>query len=292
MTETPLALRAINKSFSNRKVLHGLDFTLQRGAVLGLLGKNGAGKSTLLKIALGLLRPDGGEAQVFDEPAWDMSDRAKSRVGYVPQVIAGFGWMRVGELLDYTGAFYANWDGAMTARLLDEWELDPKAKTGKLSEGQKQKLAIIRAMGHDPELLILDEPVASLDPVARRQFLKHLIELNVSAEKTILFSTHITSDIERVAAQIALLKDGALAFQGDLDEIKERVQRLHIHARNDLPESLPIANLLRARVQGAKATAAVRDFNEAQRQFAAQQLNAEITVEALNLEEIFLELHS
>jgi len=291
MNEAPLILEGIEKGYRKKDVLRGVDLRLEPGATVGLLGKNGAGKSTLIKTALGLLRPQAGEARVFGERAWNMSDGVKARIGYVAQTTVGFAWMRVRELLDYTGAFYPGWDAALTARLVNEWELDPDDRCGKLSEGQRQKLAIIRAMGHSPDLLVLDEPVASLDPIARRQFLKHLIERNAAEGNTILFSTHITSDLERVAGQAALLKDGRIALHCELDELKERVCRLHIQAESPLPDPLPIPNRLRARVNGHNAAVTVRDFSEPQRQALASQLKAVISVEPLNLEDIFLELH-
>ena len=291
MSEAVIELTQLTRGF-DRLVLNQVNFSLKRGTVLGLLGKNGAGKTTMIKCALGLLKPDAGRAQLFGEPAWDLSPESKQRLGYVPQSLTGFYWMRARDFLNYTGAFYSGWDPATVQARMRDWDLDPKAKVGALSEGQRQKLSIIQAMGHHPDLLVLDEPVASLDPVARRVFLKQIIELNLSAEKTILFSTHITSDIERVAAEVAILNEGQIQFSGELDHLKEKVKRLYIDGNNELPDPLPLPNLVHQKVSGTTATATVQGFDEALLPQWEKSLDAAISVESLNLEEIFLELNT
>jgi len=132
------------------------------------------------------------------------------------------GWMSVKAILEYTSAFYKIWNKEKVERLLKEWNIDPAAKLRSLSEGEKQKVAIVMAIGHDPELYIFDEPVASLDPVARRDFIKELIDLNLDSGSTMLFSTHITSDLERIAADVALLKDNEIKYTGELSALKEK----------------------------------------------------------------------
>ena len=288
-----LKLNNITKSFYPKEVLSNLDFKIHEGMIVGLLGKNGAGKSTLIKIALGLLKPDQGEATLFGQDVLHMDTSAKHRIGYVPQVASGFQWMRIKTMLDYTGAFYNNWNQTKVERLLKEWELDPWDKIATLSEGERQKLAIIQAMGHDPDFYIFDEPVASLDPVARRQFIHQLIELNIDSNKTMLFSTHITSDLERVAADISMLSNGRIALKGDLAELKERIKRIHIKAHQNLPEKLEIINgrCISQMIEKSKAVLTVDGITEQEINHLKKQLNANISVETLNLEEIFLELN-
>jgi ABC-2 type transport system ATP-binding protein len=190
--------------------------------VLGLLGTNGAGKTTLIKCALGLVRPQVGTAKLLGEDSWNLSAAAKMRIGYVPQVISLYPWMKVRHLVDYTSAFYPNWNRDLSARLVAQWTLPGEDRVGTLSVGQLQRLAIVLALGHEPELLILDEPAASLDPLARREFLQLIIDLAVPGQRTVLFSTHITSDLERVADRVAILKSGRIAWQGLLEELKEQ----------------------------------------------------------------------
>lgn len=222
MSESPIELRGIVKSYGSKEVLTGLDLAVPQGAVVGLLGTNGCGKTTLLKCALGLIRPKAGTTRLLDEDAWSLTAAAKMRIGYVPQVVGLYPWMKVRHLIDYTAAFYPNWNHAMVANLVKEWSIPMDDRIGPLSVGQVQKLAILLAVGHEPDLLILDEPAASLDPLARRQFLQMIIDMAEPGRRTVLFSTHITSDLERVADRVAILKSGRIAWFGLLDELKEQ----------------------------------------------------------------------
>jgi ABC-2 type transport system ATP-binding protein len=222
MNESTIELRGVVKSFGEKVVLTGLDLSVRRGSVLGLLGTNGSGKTTLIKCALGLIRPQSGEARLLGEPAWTLSAEAKSRIGYVPQIINLYPWMKVHQLIDYTAAFYPNWNHDLVARMVKELDISVKDRIGPLSVGQLQKVAILLALGHEPDLLILDEPAASLDPLARRQFLQMIIDLAEPDKRTVLFSTHITSDLERIADRVAILKSGRIAWHGLLDELKEQ----------------------------------------------------------------------
>jgi ABC-2 type transport system ATP-binding protein len=222
MNDAAIKLRGIVKSYGKKHVLTGLNLTVPKGSVLGLLGINGAGKTTLIKCALGLIRPQQGEARLLGEDSWNLSDKAKMRIGYVPQVINLYSWMTVRHLIDYTAAFYPNWNHELVARLVKEWDIPSEDRIRTLSVGQLQKVAILLALGHDPELLVLDEPAASLDPLARRQFMQMIIELAEPGKRTVLYSTHITSDLERVADSVAVLKSGCITWQGLIEDLKEQ----------------------------------------------------------------------
>jgi ABC-2 type transport system ATP-binding protein len=222
MNEPAIELRGVYKFYGQMKVLAGLDLSVPRGSVVGLLGTNGSGKTTLIKCALGLIRPQSGEMRLLGEPSWTLSGKTKARIGYVPQVIGLYPWMKVRHLIDYTSAFYPNWNHDLIVRLMREWAIPPEQRIGPLSVGQLQKVAIMLALGHEPELLILDEPAASLDPLARRQFLQMIIDLAEPGKRTVLFSTHITSDLERVADSVAILKSGQIAWYGLLEDLKEQ----------------------------------------------------------------------
>ena len=146
------------------------------------------------------------------------------------------------------------------------------------------------ALGHEPDLLVLDEPAASLDPVARRQFLETLLAM--VGERTVLLSTHITSDLERVADRVAVLKDGKIVYSGELDALKDSVKRLHVEAAAPLPNgSFGVPGMLHAKVTGNEAVVSVQDFTADLPERIAQQWSASVAVHDLNLEDIFLELH-
>lgn len=292
MSDSAIELRGVTKRFKDKTVLNETDFVLRRGSVTGLLGKNGAGKTTLLKCSLGLQTPQSGEVLVLGEAAGTLSADAKSRLGYVPQEVSLYPWMKVRQVIAYTAAFYPRWNHSLMERLLKEWELNPDDKVGPLSTGQLQKLGILLALGHEPELLVLDEPVASLDPAARRQFLGTLLEIAVSGERTILLSTHITSDLERVADHVAVLKDGKVVFDDELATLKDSVKRLRVRVPSGLPDSLrTLPGLLHCQANGTSAVFSIRGFTPELPDRLAREWSAEVSVEDLNLEEIFLELH-
>lgn len=291
MSNAVLTCGDLKKSYGKKEVLRGVSLALAPGTVVGLLGKNGTGKTTLIKCALGLIKPDSGEVRVFDEPVWTLSAQAKSRLGYVPQTVVLYPWMKVRHMIDYTASFYPRWNQPMIDDLMSRWELSPDARVGTLSVGQLQKLAILLALGHEPELLVLDEPAAALDPVARREFLAALLDIAADERRTILFSTHITSDLERVADHVAILMDGQMGYFGPLDDLKDQVKRLHITASRPLPADLGIADALAQEVSGNQARVSVMNATPELVAQIERDLSATVTVEDLNLDDIFLELH-
>jgi ABC-2 type transport system ATP-binding protein len=275
-----------------KKVLNGVDLKIPRGQVVGLLGLNGSGKSTLIKCLLGLLKPTSGSVSVLGRDAWHLEDEQKLKLGYVPQEIMLYPWLTVRQTVDYVSAFYSTWDNAWADELLRRWELSPKDRFGPMSVGQKQKLALVLALGHRPELLILDEPVASLDPMARRWFLESILEMAADEKHTVLFSTHITSDLERVASHVALMMNGAIVFHDELDALKDQVKRLRLQSATDFPSSFAICGSLRTEVQGRNAIVTVPRASDELLGEIRSTWHADVSVEDLNLEEIFLEMHA
>lgn len=292
MNDAPaIDVAGLVKRFGGRTVLDRVDLRVPRGQVIGLLGLNGSGKSTLIKCLLGLLRPDAGSATVLGTDAWDLGAREKALIGYVPQEATLYPWLTVGQTVAYVSSFYSQWDRAWGDELLRRWDLPRGHRVGPLSVGQKQKLALVLALGHRPGLLVLDEPVASLDPVARRWFLETVLETASDGQGTVLFSTHITSDLERVASHVALVREGRVAFHDEIDVLKERFKRLRIEARHDLPADLALPGTLRARVRGSQALVTIDGPDAALVAAVRERYGADVTVDDLNLEEIFLELH-
>ena len=291
MTDSVLVTSKLRKSFGRNEVLRGVDLNVPRGAVVGLIGTNGSGKSTLIKCLLGLLRITSGSAQIFSEDSWELSADAKSRLCYVPQEVHHYPWMKVRHIIEYTAAFYPNWDPVWATSLVDRWDLPLDHYVKTLSTGQAQKLALVLGMGHRPELMILDEPVASLDPVGRREFLRSILESTADADRTLLFSTHITSDLERIASHVAILRDGRVTYFDELDVLKDQFKRVRITARHELPDSFQVAGSLRTEVSGQTAIAAVPRVTESLLLDLQSSYDAEVRIENLNLEEIFVELH-
>ena len=286
-----ITANALTKTFSNRPVLDGLDLEVRPGDIVGLLGANGAGKTTLLEVLTGLSPPSAGSARLFGAEAMEAPAAAKTRLGFVPQTDELIVELRVSEHLDLIAAFYPGWDRELVDKLVTSWGVDTGKTIAKLSVGQRQKLAIITALAHKPELLILDEPVASLDPVARRQFLQQLVELGADERRAVIFSSHIVSDVERLANVIWILKQGKMVWQGELDALKDSVVRVHVPA-----ERAPAARAMYRRVVAERTNAgnativALRAPDEDWSALESALPGAR--VETLGLEDIFLELHS
>ncbi len=291
MIEAAVQANHLSKTFGARKVIDDLSFEVSPGDVIGVLGKNGAGKTTLLELMLGFTPPTGGGVQVFGHSSTELPGAAKVRVGFVPQQDELLEQLNVAEQLRVIASFYPRWDTDLIARLCSEWGVDPKARIKNLSVGERQKLSILLAFGHKPDLLVLDEPVASLDPLARRQFLEQLVEASAGGDRAIIFSSHIVSDIERLANRIWILKDGRLDWQGDLDSLKEAIVRLHMRGDASVITGLAVPGALSVRREATFATAVVRDWTPDRQRALEGQFPVSVEVEALGLEEIFLELH-
>ncbi len=287
------AIDLLVKAFDGREVLRRLDWTVPLGRVVGLLGRNGAGKTTLLRCLMGLSPADAGRIEVLGEPMDEPRGERLHRIGYVPQSFDLFPWMRVGDFLDFTAAFYRRWDGERVSRLLDEWQLDRRKKIAALSQGQRQMLAIVRALAPDPDLLVLDEPVASLDPIARRDFLATLLPLVRRPGKTVVFSTHITTDLERVDADIALLRSGRIAFMRPLAELRAQLRRALLTRSAGFTRVPELPGALSAALEQGQAQYLV-DQGDTALMTALQNLaveqGAQVQLLALGLEDLFVEL--
>jgi ABC-2 type transport system ATP-binding protein len=290
MNDVTVQAAHLSKSFGPRRVIDDLSFEVSAGDVIGVLGKNGAGKTTLLELMLGFTPPTSGDIRVFGHSSERLPGDAKSRVGFVPQQDELIDQLTVADQLRVIAAFYSRWDAGLIDRLCREWGVDPKARIKSMSVGERQKLSILLAFGHRPDLLVLDEPVASLDPLARRQFLEQLVENSTDGQRSVIFSSHIVSDIERLANRIWILKEGRLTWQGDLDSLKESVVRLHMRGAPQALAALEIPGALSVRRDDGFATAVVRDWtSQSLPSLAAGAIDVDI--ESLALEEIFLELH-
>lgn len=289
MTDTMLKFEHLAKRFDGQTVLKDISGEVQAGEVVGLLGLNGAGKTTLLETALGLALPDGGAVSWFGlHLAGALPEACKHRIGFVSQQDELLEHLTGAAYLRLIQGFYHRWSTALIERLAAEWALPLDTRILKLSVGQRQKLSILSALGHEPEVLILDEPVASLDPVARRQFLKEIVAMNADQGRTVLFSTHIVTDLERVAQRVWILKDGRLAIDEPIDVLKERTVRVHLgsHAPADMLAGLPAPTARRRNGRGE-----VWLYTEWQPEHGERLATAGLPVEALGLEDIFLELH-
>jgi ABC-2 type transport system ATP-binding protein len=258
MNSPIISINNLSKNYDNVPVLNGLDWQIEQGDIVALLGKNGAGKSTLLEAIMNLRELDGGVLSVWGSPWKSLPQSQREKIGFVAQDTVGFEWMRVKDFLDYLGGFFPTWDKKYSNNLRERWGLDPKKKVGDLSGGQTQILHVIQALSIKPELLILDEPVAHLDPNMRRQFISELIELTCEINSTVIFSSHIVSDLERVANKVSLLLDGSIDYYYEIDQLKASIAHLKIAAEQPLAQTDYFADAINwtEHAKGATATIA------------------------------------
>jgi len=283
---TPLAAHGLAHCYEGSSVLSGVDLVLEPGSVLGLVGRNGAGKSTLIRAMLGLLKPLTGETTIFGEPVLSLSDSTKARIAYVPQQPDALPWLNAQQMFDFVSRFYPRWDKAFARQTLERWQIQPHKLLAKLSPGERQRVDLIRALASQPELLVLDEPAAALDPVARRELLREVALRAGESGTTVLFSTHIVSDLERVASEVAFLHQGHLLMRCSVDETKERYARLWLPAR--MSAAAPTASLSRRRHDDGSLSLVVE--RDAQGQWPEASKLAGARVDALGLEDLFVEI--
>jgi ABC-2 type transport system ATP-binding protein len=282
----PLAACGLTHRYESKAVLDRVDLTLSPGSVLGLIGRNGAGKSTLIRAMLGLLEPESGSAFVFGEPALKLSDRVKERLGYVPQQPDALAWLTAAQMFDYLSRFYPRWDHRFVEDTMRRWKIEPDKVLAKLSPGERQRVDLVRALAPQPALLVLDEPASALDPVARRELLREIALRAGEAGATVLFSTHIVSDLERVASDIAFLHDGRLLLHCAVDETKERYARLWLPA--NVAAAAPTAALSKRRHEDGSLSLIVE--READGTWPEASRLAGARVDALGLEDLFVEI--
>lgn len=243
-------------SYSFKPILQDVNLAIPQGAVVGLIGANGCGKSTLLRCLVGLHIPQQGQVHLFDTPALEMNDSVRERLGFVAQSADLFPWLTVEKHIKMIGQAYPKWRERRALELALRLRLPMGREVSQLSGGDQQKLAVVLALAHQPDLIILDEPVSSLDPITRRDFMRSLFQderpfftesvdeendSNTDYTPTILISSHLLSDLERVVSHVAFMRDGRIQLFEEWDAVLEFV-RILPKSQFSLPTVLCIAD--------------------------------------------------
>jgi len=291
-SDSVIATQGLGKHAGGRQILKDLNLEAGAGEVIGLLGKNGAGKSTLLDVLLGFSLPSTGEASIFGDSSRALSAATKARIGFVPQQDELMALMTGAQHLALAASFHDHWDHALITRLAREWEVPLQRRVGILSGGERQKIATLLALGHRPQLLVMDEPASGLDPVARRQFMVTLLEIAAESGRTILFSSHIVSDIERVASHVWMLREGVVAWQGELDRLKESTMRLLLRSEGLITAAPQLPGQLHAEVLGNTVSIVLRDWAPERLPEIERTTGCRAELVPLTLEDIFLAVHA
>lgn len=281
--------REVNKLYGVKVALERVSVAVEAGSVVGLIGRNGSGKTTLLHLLTGLLLPSNGEVRTLGVSSAKLEDATLAEIGYAQQEGRFIEWMTVADHLTYIASFYPRWDRSLEARLTRELELEPElgAVVATLSPGNRQKLGLLLAVCHRPRLILLDEPMASLDPIARRRFLAHVLGLVREQGSTIVISSHALTDLEKVVDSVICLERGKVRSQGPLDELLESYAEWVLTGPGGaLPKAFSEPFVRHQEVDGQRARLLVRRSEISVESFA-QRYGVEVAERPLRLEEIF-----
>jgi ABC-2 type transport system ATP-binding protein len=286
--EVAIELTGVSRRFGKATAVDDLTLRIPHGHTFGLIGPNGAGKSTIIKMLMGLLQPQAGRIRVLGIDVFAEPSRMKKRVGYVPEVPRMYRWMRVGELISFSRAFYPTWNEDECARLLDLFALDLAKKVEHLSKGMAAKLSLLLALAHDPEVLILDEPTSGLDPLVREEFLDGVLAAICKRRRTVLFSSHALEDVRRLADTVGLLYEGRLLLERGVEELLTSARRIRAVLRDGcLPRHEP-PGVVWQHIERREWLLTVSDFTPHLMQTLRKQNDLEhVEVTGLNLEDLF-----
>lgn len=243
--QSVIELKDVHKTYGKLPVLKGLTLSVSRGEVYGFLGRNGAGKSTAIRILMGVSKLNSGTVSLFGSSAKNQIIKHRQRIGFVAQEQNFYSWMNAKTLGKFVGGFYPRWDNSLYLNFLNSFDLPTDRRLAGFSGGMKAKLALSLALSSKPELLLLDEPTAGMDPVARREFLDIVHSQAKQEGTTIFFSTHLMGDIEAVANRIGILDKGRLIYEGPLTALSERIAAYSRPMADVSPSNVLPGNLVR-----------------------------------------------
>ncbi|MCW3059301.1 MAG: ytrB 2 [Capsulimonas sp.] len=258
-----LRIQGLAKSFGKTSVLKDLDLDVPRGSVYALLGRNGAGKSTLIQLMLGILQPTAGQIRMLGlDPARDGVE-LRQRVGYIPERLPMYDWMTVEETLRFVSPHYRNWSREDETRLVTTFRLDRTKKVRELSRGNIALLALVIAMAHDPELVLLDECTSGMDAIARSEFDRTVIDALHGSNRTVFFASHQIHEIERLCDWVGILHNGRLLLQAPVETLKSSVKMLRVTGMDKDENALAQSpNVLKAQTSGREWLITVQDYDE------------------------------
>jgi ABC-2 type transport system ATP-binding protein len=285
-----IELEELSHGYGSHAVLRGLNLSVPAGSIYGFLGRNGAGKSTCIRILSGLLGRQSGAVRVLGNDPATWGRAALERFGYVGESAFLPGQARVGALVAWTRVLYPRWSDAVATRLLERFRLDRRKRVHQLSLGQQRQLAFLLAVAPRPEVLVLDEPAANLDTVARRGFLTEIAALAREEGATIFFSTHVLGDVERVADRVGILAEGRLLVDEPLDDLKDAVRQVRFFWEHPDPPPVPATGAYRVQAGRGEMLVTLRVKDDAQLEHLAASAGCRWEARQLNLEDLFVEL--
>jgi ABC-2 type transport system ATP-binding protein len=277
------------RRFGAVEALRSITLQVPVGAVFGLLGANGSGKSTLLKLLMGHLRPTRGKITILGHRLEGECAALRERVGYVAESHYLYEWMTVEEIIGFTRVFHRTWDDDKASALVRRFGLPLTRRVKELSRGNRARLALTLALSFNPELILLDEPTTGLDPIVRRDFITHILGQEMPTRPTVVMSSHIVEEIERIADHVAILHEGRLLLVAPMASLKESVRKIRCRTNGGMLSPADVPGFLRQEAVNGEVVVTVEDFGEATLGTLRQRGIVPLDVLPLSLEDIFVE---
>lgn len=283
--EPILVIRDLRKVYSEF-TLNNISLDIPRGYIMGIIGPNGAGKSTTIKLIMNLIRPDGGQVEVFGLTYNKHEKRIKNRIGYVGEEQYFYENKSVAWTGKFVSQYYDEWDENRFSNLLNEFAISRTKKIRQLSKGMKVKLALAIALSHNPELVILDEPTAGLDPVVRRELLDILMRITEDENRSVIISSHITDDIARIADYITYMIDGRIVLSAEKDDLLANWKRIHFKPGAVAQDIVGTLSNIQEQMFGSSGI--TRDYTRIKERLANGISSDDIKIENVSLDDILI----
>jgi ABC-2 type transport system ATP-binding protein len=291
MTEIVLETKGLTKYYGSTLAVDHMDLQIPRGCICGFVGRNGAGKTTAIKLMLGLLNPTAGSSKLLGCDSTALTPAIRQRIGYVTEGHRLFRWMTIGGLEKFQRSFFPKqWDDKFFADMIEYFNLPKKQKIKHLSNGQRAQVSLALALAPNPELLIMDDPTLGLDAAIRRQFLEGMIELIMRQGRTVLFSSHILGDVERVSDRIVVIDKGVLRANCSLEQFQKAIKKAVLSFADSVPDQVNIDGVLHCRrsEKGLELTLVGTDDEEIA-EWAKSTGAENYHITQMNLEDQFIE---
>ena len=286
--ENAIETRDLGRKFGKFEAVKKVNLKVPKGTVFGLLGVNGAGKSTIIKMVMGHLRPTTGEVRVLGRALGEDLLGIRRRVAYVSENRYLYEWMTVAESISFTRAFHETWDDKKAADLLKRFSLPAEKKVRQLSRGNRARLCLLLALSFNPELIVLDEPTSGLDPIVRRDFIENIVAEIAEAGKTVLFSSHIVDEVERVADYVGVMDEGELLLVSTIDDIKLSYKRVRYATNGTRPEVAGVPGVLMVENGRHEQVLTVHGFDDQTLHLLGERGVKNPEVLPISLEDIFV----